>query len=90
MGREIVLFKSEEKKDLPSVAAFLRQLADKLDGNQVVLRQGTEEIVLDIPNNVILELKAEEENKKGKMKRTFEIEIEWIEGDESGGAVTLG
>jgi len=90
MGREIVLFKSEEKKDLPSVATFLRQLADKLDGNQVVLRQGTEEIVLDIPNNVILELKAEEENKKGKMKRTFEIEIEWIEGDESGGAVTLG
>ena len=90
MGREVVLFKSEEKKDLPSVATFLRQLADKLDGNQVVLRQGTEEIVLDIPNNVILELKAEEEDKKGKMKRTFEIEIEWIEGDESGGAVTLG
>jgi len=90
MGREIVLFKSEEKKDLPSVATFLRQLADKLDGNQVVLRQGTEEIVLDIPNNVILELKAEEEDKKGKMKRTLEVEIEWIEGDESGGAVTLG
>ena len=40
MGREIVLFKSEEKKDLPSVATFLRQLADKLDGNRVVLRQG--------------------------------------------------
>ena len=80
MGRENVLFKSEEKKDLPSVATFLRQLADRLDGNQVVLRQGTEEIVLDIPNNVILELKAEEEDKKGKMKRTFEIEIEWIEG----------
>ena len=90
MGRENVLFKSEEKKDLPSVATFLRQLADKLDGNQVVLRQGTEEIVLDIPNNVILELKAEEEDKKGKMKRTLEVEIEWIEGDESGGAVTLG
>ena len=90
MGREIVLFKSEEKKDLPSVATFLRQLADKLDGNRVVLRQGTQEIVLDIPNNVVLELKAEEEDKKGKMKRTLEVEIEWIEGDESGGAVTLG
>ncbi len=90
MGREIVLFKSEEKKDLPSVATFLRQLADKLDGNQVVLRQGTEEIVLDIPNNVVLELKAEEEDKKGKIKRTLEVEIEWIDGDESGGAVTLG
>jgi len=90
MGREIVLFKSEEKKDLASVATFLRQLADKLDGNQVILRQGTQEIVLDIPNNVILELKAEEEDKKGKLKRTLEVEIEWIDGDDSGGTVTLG
>ena len=73
MGREIVLFKSEEKKDLPSVATFLRQLADKLDGNRVVLRQGTQGIVLDIPNNVVLELKAEEEDKKGKMKRTLDF-----------------
>ena len=90
MGKEIVLFKSEERKDLASVVAFLHQLADKFAGNQVVLRQGTEEIVIDIPNNVVLELKVEEEDKKGKAKRTLEVEIEWIEGDESGGVVTLG
>jgi amphi-Trp domain-containing protein len=90
VGKEIVLFKSEERKDLASVVAFLHQLADKLAENQVVLRQGSTEIVVDIPNNVILELKVEEEDKKGKLKRTFEIEIEWIEGDESGGVVTLG
>ena len=90
MGKEIVLFKSEERKDLASVVAFLHQLADKLAKNQVVLRQGSAEIVVDIPDNVILELKVEEEDKKGKVKRTLEVEIEWIEGDESGGAVTLG
>ena len=90
MGKEIVIFKSEERKDLASVVAFLHQLADKLAKNQVVLRQGSAEIVVDIPDNVILELKVEEEDKKGKLKRTFEIEIEWIEGDESGGIVTLG
>jgi hypothetical protein len=33
MGRKIVLFKSEERKELSAVAVFLRQLADKLDGN---------------------------------------------------------
>ena len=90
MGKEIVLFKSEERKDLTSVVAFLHQLADKLAGNQVVLRQGTEEIVIDVPNNVVLELKVEEEDKKGKVKRTLEVEIEWIEGDDSGGVVSLG
>ena len=90
MGKEIVLFKSEERKDLASTVAFIRQLADKLATNQVVLRQGSEEIVIDIPDNVVLELKVEEEDKKGKIKRTLEVEIEWIEGDESGGVVTLG
>jgi len=90
MGKEIVLFKSEERKDLGSVVTFLHQLADKLAENQVILRQGSEEIVIDVPDNVILELKVEEEDKKGKIKRTLEVEIEWIEGDESGGVVTLG
>ena len=28
--------------------------------------------------------------KKGKTQQSLEVEIEWIEGDESGGAVTLG
>ena len=90
MGKETVLFKSEERKDLASAATFLHQLADKLAKNQVILRQGSEEIIVDIPNNVVLELKVEEEDKKGKIKRTLEVEIEWIEGDESGGVVTLG
>ena len=90
MGKENVLFESEERKDLASVVAFLHQLADKLAENQVVLRQGSEEIVVDIPDSVVLELKVEEEDKKGKVKRTLEVEIEWLEGDESGGAVTLG
>jgi len=90
MSKEIVLFSSEEKKDLQSVAAFLHQLADKLAQNQVILHKGGEEIKLEISNNVVLELKVEEEAKKGMTKRTFEIEIEWIDGDESGGTVTLG
>jgi amphi-Trp domain-containing protein len=68
----------------------LHQLADKLAENQVILRQGVEEIVVDVPDNVVLELKVEEEDKKGNVKRTLEVEIEWLDGDESGGVVTLG
>lgn len=90
MGREIVLFKSEERKDLDSVVDFLHQLADTLAENQVKLRRGTEELTVHIPNNVVFEIKVEEENKQGKMKRSLEVEIEWIEGDETAGAVTLG
>ena len=90
MGKEIVLFKSEERKSIQSVAEFLHQLADKLAENKVVLRRGAEEIQVSIPDNVILELKVEEEIKKGKTQHSIEIEIEWLEGDESGHVVTLG
>ncbi len=64
MSKEIVLFSSEEKKDLQSVAAFLHQLADKLAQNQVILHKGGEEIKLEISNNVVLELKAKRKPRK--------------------------
>jgi amphi-Trp domain-containing protein len=90
MGQEVVLFSSEERRDRTSVAAFLRELANKVESGQVVLQQGSQEIPLVIPEQVVLEIKAEEEDKKGRMKRSLEVEIEWMEGDESGGPVSLG
>jgi amphi-Trp domain-containing protein len=76
--------------DLQSVSAFLHQLADRLAQDQGILLRGEEEFALDFPNKSVLELRIEEKDKKGKTKRTFEIETGWIDGDESGGAVTLG
>jgi amphi-Trp domain-containing protein len=90
MGKEIVLFTSEEKSDRASVAAFLRELADKVAEGRIVLISGTEELPLELPENVVLEIKAEEEAKKNKIKRSLEVEIEWILGDQGGGGVTLG
>lgn len=89
MGRETVLFKSEERKDLAGVTAFLRQLADKLDGNEVTLKQGDSELTLNIPDQVVLEIKVEEEGRAEALKHSLEIEIEWTDGDDAGG-VSLG
>jgi amphi-Trp domain-containing protein len=90
MGREKILFSSEEKKDLKSVAAFLHQLADKLAEKRVILRQGTEEVVVEFPNNVVLEIKFEEELKKNKTQQSLEIEIEWNVGEEDSASLELG
>jgi amphi-Trp domain-containing protein len=90
MGKEVVLFSSEEKQNLQTVSNFLHQLADKVAGGQVILRQGDEELVLTLPQNVVLEIKAEEEAKKTKIQRSLEIEIEWIVGDQGSTGVTLG
>lgn len=90
MGRETILFKSEEHKDLTAVADFLRQLADKLAQHEVTLRQGDNTLTLSIPNQVVLEIKVEEEAKQNATKRSLEIEIEWNEGETGAQGVSLG
>lgn len=92
MGKETILFKSEEKKDLRSVTAFLRELADKLDQQKVVLSQGKQSVRLKIPTTVELEIKVEKEQGRRKTKKKLEVEIEWVVGAEKkqSGSVTLG
>jgi amphi-Trp domain-containing protein len=91
MGKEIRLFKSEERRSRSEVSAFLHELADKLGEGQVILRQGSEEITLSMPSNLILEIQVEDEDKKRKgIQHSLEVEIKWFEGDEAGGPLELG
>jgi amphi-Trp domain-containing protein len=90
MGRETKLFKSQERKSRAEVAEFLRQLADKVDADGVVLRQGQEEIALRLPESLILEIQVEDEDKGTKgVQHSLEVEIKWFEGDQAG-PVELG
>ncbi len=89
MGEKQVVFESEEPKALTDVAAFLRDLAEKLQAGRLVLRRGGEEIVLTFPTQVVLEVKVEQKQKKGQTKHHLEIEIEWVEG-QGAGPVEIG
>ena len=89
MGRETVLFKSEEKKASSDIANTLRQIADKIDDGTMILKQGSEEITLEFPKNMVLELKIEEEQGKKQLKKSFEIELEWIIGEEQSDGATI-
>jgi amphi-Trp domain-containing protein len=91
MGRETRLFKSEERRNRTEVSAFLRQLADKVGEGQVILRQGAEEISLQLPHNLILEIQVEDEDKKSKgIQHSLEVEIKWFDEDAPGGPLELG
>jgi amphi-Trp domain-containing protein len=81
MGKEVVLFKSEEKRSLGEIADFLHQLAERVEAGQVILRQGAEELTLDLPGMVTLEVKAEEEASRSGLKHSLEVELEWKPGD---------
>lgn len=91
MGRETVLFKSEEKKSRIEVSDFLRRLADKIGAGQVVLRQGKDSITLDIPSGVTLEIKVEDEQKKRKgVQHSLELELKWYDNDQGSDSLELG
>jgi len=87
---EEVLFKSEANHSRSEVAAYLRQVADSIDGGgPITLKSGGESVTMDPPGSVEFEVKAEREgpaNASGEL--SVEFELEWDEnasGDESGG-----
>jgi len=88
-GKKNILLKSEDKRSLAELSRFLRDLADKIDTNQLVLTQGDQEYNLTLPDPVTLELELEDKHKKGRTKRQLEIEIEWYPGEEQS-SVQLG
>ena len=90
MGKETRLFKSEENKNRADVSSFLHQLADKVGEGRVVLRQGQEELPLEIPQNLVLEIQVEDEDKKQKgIQHSLEIEIKWFDSDTASGPLEL-
>ncbi len=90
MGNETRLFRVEERKNRSEVAQFLRQMADKIDAGEVVLRQGSQEQVLNLPDNLILEIQVEDEQKGNQgIQHSLEIEIKWFD-DDQGGSFQLG
>jgi len=90
MGKETRLFKSEERKSRSDLSAFVHQLADKISEGRVVLRQGQEEITLQLPQSLILEVQVEDEDKGARgIQHSLEVEIKWFD-DEQEGPVELG
>lgn len=91
MGKETRLFKSEEYKSRSDVGEFLQQIAEKIVSGEVVIRRGQEELVLTIPENLILEVQVEDEDKKSKgIQHSLEIEIKWFDNDMQSSQMELG
>ena len=85
MAKKTKVFKSKDRKSRTEVSAFLHQLADRISSGRLMLRQGKEEVTLELPNSMILEIDVEDQVKKVKgLEHTIEIEITWFENDKGG------
>lgn len=91
MSKSKVLLSTEDPISRSDLSGFLRELAEKVSAGEVVLRQGEEELTLNLPTNLVLEVKVEEKAKRDKgTKRQLELEIEWYDQGQGGGPLELG
>ncbi|MGB2962688.1 MAG: amphi-Trp domain-containing protein [Anaerolineales bacterium] len=90
MAKKNVLVKSDLRKNLPDVAAFLRELADKVETGQVTLVQDGGDVIVELPDTVSFEIEYYEQPKKGGLKKQLEIELQWMEGGKKRQSVSLG
>jgi len=89
MGREKILFKSEERKTKSEIADILHHIADMVEQGNMTLSNDAGSVELQFPKNMVLEIKAEEEIKH-KTKRSLEIELEWTVDDDEQGSMIIG
>ena len=89
MGGEKILFKSEERKTKSEITDILHRIADMVEQGNMSLSNGAGSVELQFPENMVLEIKAEEEIKH-KTKRSLEIELEWTVGDDEQGSMIIG
>jgi amphi-Trp domain-containing protein len=78
-----ILIKSKERRSSGDIAAFLRQLADRLDQNEIALQRGDQEITLEVPNQVTFKLKVKEKLKKRRTRHQLKIALRWQDGDKT-------
>ena len=90
MAKKNVLVKSDLRKNLADSAAFLRELADKIESGQITLTQGGKDVIVNLPETVSFEVEYYEQPKKHGLKKQLEIELQWSEGGKKRQGVTLG
>ena len=77
VGREVVLFKNEEKMSSGDAAKLLRKIANKIEKGEILLERDKKSVTMKIPSRVEVQVKAEKETGKKKTTMKLEVEIEW-------------
>ena len=84
MGKEVVLFKNEEKMSSREAASLVRKLAEKIEAGEIVLERTQKSVRLSVPSQLEVEVKAEKETGKKKTTMKLEVELEWpLEGSKA-------
>ncbi len=79
MGKEIKLYKSKEQKSRTEVGDQLHLIADKIKAGELILQGESSRLILDFPEDLTLEIEAEDKRKKHGIRHCLQIEIKWYD-----------
>ena len=83
-----IMYKSEQQMSRSELAAFLRDIADRIEKENLVLKSNGQEATVEIPEQVELEVEYQSKQKAAGTRYQLELEVEW--GSGTGGGVQLG
>ncbi len=79
---EETVFKSEQRVSRDQAVGKLEQITDKLREGGLELSSGADSVSLEVPDELELEVKVEEDSRDGEI--SLEIELEWSTAGDSG------
>jgi len=91
MAKKQKLFQQKEPKSRAEVSEFIHALGQKMGEGQVVLKGAAGDQTLELPQRMVLKVKASCKEKKHKgTKHNLTVQITWYEGDLKEGGLELG
>lgn len=91
MAKKVKLFRHKTYKTKDEVSEFFQDLGQKIAEGQVILKQTPEDLVLEMPNHMSLNVKVNKKNKKVKGTRhKMTISLSWYDIDHQDDPLALG
>jgi amphi-Trp domain-containing protein len=91
MAKKTKLFRHKTYKTKEEVSEFLQELGQKIGEGEVVLKQTPDDLILDMPQHLSLNVKVNKKNKKVKGTRhKMTISLSWYDSDHRDDPLALG
>ena len=76
-----VMVKSREKKTPAEAAAFLRDIADRIEKQEIIFSQGEKKSKIKLPAAFLFKFSAKEKPALNDIKYAISLDLKWTEED---------
>lgn len=74
-----MLFNNKSLKKSTDLAGFLHTIADKIADKKIVIQENGNEICIELPEELMLHIKAKEVASKKGVKHSVTIKFKWMD-----------